>query len=78
MDGLFRTCAGMAFVIVGETNMDFLPENSPMVQVIDGSGTLEIFEIVQDTFETYKRWDWRLQRALYSTRPLDEMVLGQH
>lgn len=76
VDGLFRTCAGMAFVIVGETNMDFLPENSPMVQVIDGSGALEIFEIVQDTFETYKRWDWRLQRALYSTRPLDEMVLA--
>ena len=43
VDGLFRTCAGMAFVIVGETNMDFLPENSPMVQVIDGSGALEIF-----------------------------------
>lgn len=67
---------GAAFVIQGKADPSLLPEDSSLIQVIDGSQSLEIFEILQDTFEMYKKWDWRLQRALYSSRPLDEMVLA--
>ena len=76
IDQSFRQYEGMAFAIDGKMDPDLLPENSPAVQIIDGTAGLEIFEIIQDTFEMYREWDWKLQSALYSSRPLDEMILA--
>lgn len=76
MDVLFRKYEGNAFLVVGNVDPYFLPENSPIVQVIDDSSILEVFEIIQDTFEKYKQWDWQLQQALYNTSPLDKMILA--
>lgn len=76
IDEQFRQYKDIAFVVVGKADPCLWPENSPVVQVVDDTGSLEVFEIVQDTFEIYRRWDWKLQRTLYSPRPLDEMILA--
>lgn len=72
----FRAYCGIAFVVMGRTDPDFFSEDSPVIQVIDESNYLDVFDLIQDTFEKYQQWDWKLQKALYSSKPLDEMVLA--
>ncbi len=72
----FSTYEGIAFVVVGKADVSFFPENSPIVQVSDSCGFLEVLDVIQDTFEKYKKWDWDLQRALTSEKPLDEILMA--
>lgn len=72
----FATYENTAFIVSGKTDPSYFSWNSPVIQVLDETSFLEIFNLVQDLFEVYKNWDWKLQRALYSSKPLDEMILA--
>lgn len=76
VDQTFRSCEGIAFVVIGRTDPGFFSDRSPVIQVLDDRSFLDIFDLVQDTFEKYKNWDWKLQQALHSSKPLDEMILA--
>lgn len=65
-----------AFIVIGRTDCSFFSGDAPVIQVIDESSFLDIFDLVQDTFEKYRNWAWNLQQALHSSRPLDEMILA--
>lgn len=67
---------GIAFIVVGKVEVSRLPLKGPIIQVIDESGFMEIFDLVMETFDMYKRWDWRLQWAIYSVNSLDEILLA--
>ena len=72
----FTSYSNTAFIVLGRTDPAYFSYDSPVIQVIDESSFLEIFNLIQDLFEMYKNWDWKLQRALYSSKPLDEMILA--
>lgn len=68
--------SGIPFIIIGRTDTALLPKDCPIIQVLDGGSYVEIFDLVQETFEKYKKWDWALQKALVSEKPLDGVLLA--
>ncbi|MCI8730086.1 MAG: hypothetical protein HFH57_02865 [Lachnospiraceae bacterium] len=76
VDEKFSDYREIPFIIVGRADACLFPENSPILQIIDGTDFLEIFDLIQEIFEIYKKWDWKLQEALNSQKPLDEILLA--
>lgn len=67
---------GIALIIVGKPDTSLLPADSPFIQLPENCDLLEIFDLVQEIFEKYRKWDWKLQKALNSEKPLDEILLA--
>lgn len=76
IDGHFPAHTGIPFIIIGQIDIALFPKDSPIIQITDESSFVEIFGLVQETFEKYKRWDWELQKAMTSEKPLDEILLA--
>lgn len=64
------------FIVIGDLAGDRIPENRPVIVLPEDQYILRIFELVQDTFELYQDWDWKLQQALTSQNPLDDLLLA--
>lgn len=76
VDESFSAYTGIPFIIIGEADATLFPKNSPVIQVAGDCSHVEIFDLVQETFEKYRKWDWALQKAINSKKPLDEILLA--
>ncbi len=76
VDESFSEYTGIPFIILGRTDTHLFPEQSPIIEIMGQWDFLEVFDVVQETFEKYKKWDWDLQKALNSEKPLDEVLLA--
>ena len=65
-----------AFIVIGKADPRWLPEQRPVIVVHEDMEILRAFELMQDTFERYQDWDWKLQQAITGPQPLDDMLLA--
>ena len=49
VDEKFSDYKEIPFIIVGRADAGLFPENSPILQIIDGTDFLEIFDLIQET-----------------------------
>lgn len=76
VDSSFVKYDGIAFVVLGYTDISSFSFSSPVIQIFDDVDFFEIFDLIQQVFDRYMEWDWALQQALNSPKPLDEMLIA--
>lgn len=64
----------LSFVVFGRTDLSIFSESCNVLNIWGSSSSLEVFNSIQETFEKYFNWDDRLQLALGSMNPLDDML----
>ena len=67
---------GTAFIVTGEVGPSQIPQGCPVIVVLEDLDILEIYAAVQDSFDRFREWDWRLQHSLDHSNPLDEILLA--
>ena len=72
----FRSYRNYSFIVNGKIPMGWIPDKSTVLMLEKETDPIKLFEKIQDTIEKYRLWDWKLQRALSSDNPLDNILLA--
>lgn len=65
---------GLSFLVSGKIASGQIPAGCSLLVVEDGASIPELFNLAEDTFELYTRWDRELYAAMKSDHPLDAML----
>ena len=76
VDQTFLDYRDVDFIAVGRIDISCIHPSCPVIELKSGTDFLDAFELVQEIFAKYRQWDRRLQYALASEHPLDEMLLA--
>lgn len=69
------TCLqGLSFLVAGKIKAEQIPTNCSLLVVEDEATIPELFNLAQDTFERYAKWNQELYAAMKSEHPLDAML----
>lgn len=71
-----ESAAEICLIYVGDQMPENFHQKAPLLHLNDRRDLADIFMFVQDIFEEYQQWDWKLTMALGSEKPLDEMLLA--
>ena len=75
-DRSFYEQKNQSFVIIGKTPVENIPEDCDVIVTDNAIEEIWLLEKLQDEIEKYRLWDWKLQMALTSENPLDEILLA--
>lgn len=70
----FLRYQNIAFVVVGSGNLSCFSESCRILHIKGTLSFSEVFNQIQQTFDRYSDWDSKLQLALGSIDPLNEML----
>ncbi|MBQ8307082.1 MAG: helix-turn-helix domain-containing protein [Blautia sp.] len=76
IDDKFCFPENYCFIVLGKLSFEKVPYRCNILAVDSDIDILVLFEKVQDTIEKYRMWDWKLQRALSSDVPLDNILIA--
>ncbi len=65
---------GLSFLVSGRIASGQIPEDCSLLVVEEDVSIPELFNLAQDTFELYTRWNMELYAAMKSVHPLDAML----
>ncbi len=65
---------GLSFLVSGRVESGQIPADCSLLIVQDETSIPELFNLAQDTFERYTRWNQELHTAMKSDHPLDAML----
>ena len=72
----FPGVKNQAFVIIGRTPVEKIPAESNVIVTDNRIEVITLLESLQDEIEKYRLWDWKLQMALASDTPLDDILMA--
>ncbi len=67
---------GMALLIIGKTDVKHIPYNNDVIVLLTYRDPNQTLEQIQDFLEKYRIWDRKIQMAIYSETPLDDILLA--
>lgn len=65
---------GLSLLISGKIVFEHIPTDCSLLVVEDDASLPELFNLAQDTFERYSKWDKELYAAMKTAHPLDAML----
>lgn len=74
LDSLPAGLQGLSFLVAGKLSADSIPCGCSLLVIEDEASIPELFNLAQDTFERYAKWNQELYAAMKSPHPLDAML----
>lgn len=64
----------MSLVVLGRPRHQLFRSHHSVIVLPDATDSLKVFDLLQQTFELYRQWDYTLQTAQNSSQPLHDML----